>query len=107
MPKPRNARDHRPNQRNEREMQARNRALHALAAIRRGVSISRAARENGVSTRTIKRYAGRRLYNASTVTYVTPEEIAAMADDDEDIVVRDAGTGEDITQLILQQQRRH
>ena len=56
---------------------------------------------------TIKRYAGRRLYNASTVTYVTPEEIAAMADDDEDIVVRDAGTGEDITQLILQQQRRH
>ena len=56
---------------------------------------------------TIKRYAGRRLYNASTGTYVTPEEVAAMADDDEDIVVRDAGTGEDITQLILQQQRLH
>src|SRR6266851_7525299 len=27
MPKPRNVRDHRPSQRNEREMQARNRAL--------------------------------------------------------------------------------
>lgn len=50
MPKPRNI--------NKREMQARNRALHALAAIRRGASISQAARENGVSARTIKRYAG-------------------------------------------------
>ena len=64
MPKPRNAKDHRPSQRNEREMQARNRALHALAAIRRGVSISQAARENGVSTRTIKRYAGSALTQA-------------------------------------------
>src|SRR6266849_9667168 len=44
--------------RNEREMQARNRALHALAAMRHGASISRAARENGVTPRTIKRYAG-------------------------------------------------
>jgi polyhydroxyalkanoate synthesis regulator protein len=56
---------------------------------------------------TIKRYAGRRLYNAYTGTYVTPDEVAAMADDDEGIVVHDAGTGEDITQLILQQQRLH
>jgi hypothetical protein len=44
--------------RNKREMQARDRALHALAAIRHGASISRAARENGVTPRTIKRYAG-------------------------------------------------
>ena len=44
--------------RNDREMQARNRALHALAAMRHGASISRAARENGVTPRTIKRYAG-------------------------------------------------
>ena len=39
-------------------MQARNRALHALNDMRHGASISRAARENGVTTRTIKRYVG-------------------------------------------------
>jgi len=39
-------------------MQARNRALHALAAMRRGTPMSRAARDNGVTPRTIKRYAG-------------------------------------------------
>jgi hypothetical protein len=37
---------------------ARGRALAAIAAMRRGASISQAARENGVSPRTIKRYAG-------------------------------------------------
>lgn len=44
--------------RKKREMQARNRALHALAAMRRGTPMSRAARDNGVTPRTIKRYAG-------------------------------------------------
>jgi len=44
--------------RNEREMEAYNRALHALADMKQGVSISRAARDNGVTPRTIKRYAG-------------------------------------------------
>jgi len=39
-------------------MQARDRALHALADMRHGFSISHAARENGVTPRTIKRYAG-------------------------------------------------
>ena len=39
-------------------MRARDRAVHALAAMRHGASISRAARENGVTPRTIKRYAG-------------------------------------------------
>jgi hypothetical protein len=37
---------------------ARERALKALGAMRRGDTLSRAARENGVTTRTIKRYAG-------------------------------------------------
>ncbi len=45
----------------ERSQAARDRALHALAAIRNGISISRAARENGVSPRTIERYAGSEL----------------------------------------------
>jgi hypothetical protein len=37
---------------------ARERALKALSAMRRGDSLSRAARENGVTRRSIKRYAG-------------------------------------------------
>jgi hypothetical protein len=37
---------------------ARDRALKALWAIRRGDTLSKAARDNGVTTRTIKRYAG-------------------------------------------------
>jgi hypothetical protein len=37
---------------------ARRRALKALAAMRRGDTLSKAARDNGVTTRTIKRYVG-------------------------------------------------
>jgi len=48
----------------KREEAARNRALHALAAMRHGVSLSRAARENGVAARTIKRYAASALVQA-------------------------------------------
>jgi hypothetical protein len=46
------------NPRNQRQRQARNRALHALADMRNGASISRAARNNGVTLRTMKRYVG-------------------------------------------------
>jgi len=51
-------RRNRKSQRNQRQAQARERALRALSAMRHGASISRAARENGVTPRTIKRYAG-------------------------------------------------
>lgn len=44
--------------RSEREKQAQRRSLRALSAMRQGASISRAARENGVTPRTVKRYAG-------------------------------------------------
>ena len=37
---------------------ARERALKALSALRHGESFSRAARDNGVTVRTIKRYVG-------------------------------------------------
>jgi len=50
-------RRNRKSQRNQRQAQARERALRALSAMRHGASISRAARENGVTPRTIKRYA--------------------------------------------------
>jgi hypothetical protein len=52
------ARGHTPIPRSERQKEARTRALHALAAMRQGASISKAGRENGVTSRTIKRYAG-------------------------------------------------
>jgi len=47
-----------PSKLSERSFSARDRALHALADMRHGASISRAARENGVTARTVKRYAG-------------------------------------------------
>jgi polyhydroxyalkanoate synthesis repressor PhaR len=56
---------------------------------------------------TIKRYANRRLYDTGTGTYVTVEDIAAMADDAADVVVYDAVTGEDITAFILAKHRFH
>jgi len=46
------------NPRNEREMLVLDRVRQALSAMRHGASISQAARENGVTPRTIKRYAG-------------------------------------------------
>ena len=42
----------------DRSDAARERALKALAAMRHGETLSRAARDNGVTVRTIKRYVG-------------------------------------------------
>src|SRR5258705_7636710 len=42
----------------KRSQSALERVLDAISAMRRGVSLSRAARENGVTPRTIRRYAG-------------------------------------------------
>lgn len=44
--------------RSELATRSRNRALHALAQMRHGASISKAARDNGVTVRTMKRYVG-------------------------------------------------
>ncbi len=52
---------------------------------------------------TIKKYANRRLYNTGTSTYVTLEDLANMLKKDEDFVVVDAKTGEDITRSVLTQ----
>jgi polyhydroxyalkanoate synthesis regulator protein len=56
---------------------------------------------------TIKRYANRRLYHTGSGTYVTAEDIASMAENDEDVVVYDAGTGADITAFILAKTHLH
>jgi polyhydroxyalkanoate synthesis repressor PhaR len=51
----------------------------------------------------IKKYANRRLYNTSTSTYVTLEDLAHMVKKAEDFTVQDAKTGEDITHPVLTQ----
>lgn len=51
----------------------------------------------------IKKYANRRLYNTGTSTYVTLEDLAAMVKENEDFIVKDAKTSEDITHSVLTQ----
>ena len=41
-----------------RSLEARNRALHALTAIRHGASLAESAKAEGVSQRTIRKYVG-------------------------------------------------
>lgn len=45
----------------ERSNQARERALKTLSAMRRGNTLAKAARDNGVTIRTVKRYVGSEL----------------------------------------------
>ena len=51
----------------------------------------------------IKKYANRRLYNTSTSTYVTLDDLAVMVKGGTDFLVYDAKSGEDITRSVLTQ----
>jgi polyhydroxyalkanoate synthesis repressor PhaR len=51
----------------------------------------------------IKKYANRRLYNTGTSTYVTLEDLAEMLKREEDFVVFDAKSGDEITRSVLTQ----
>ncbi len=51
----------------------------------------------------IKKYANRRLYNTGTSTYVTLEDLAVMVKGEEDFVVFDAKSGDEITRSVLTQ----
>lgn len=51
----------------------------------------------------IKKYANRRLYNTQTSTYVTLEDLYEMIKRNEEFVVRDAKTEEDLTRSVLVQ----
>jgi polyhydroxyalkanoate synthesis regulator protein len=51
----------------------------------------------------IKRYGTGRLYRPDAGAYVSLADLAAMVGNDEDFVVREARTGEDITQTMLKQ----
>jgi polyhydroxyalkanoate synthesis repressor PhaR len=64
------------------------------------VSDEKAAAQSAV---VIKKYANRRLYNTSTSTYVTLDDLASMVKAGTDFVVYDAKTGEEITRSVLTQ----
>ena len=51
----------------------------------------------------IKKYANRRLYNTSSSSYITLEDLAKMVRDNVEFVVFDAKSGDDITRSILTQ----
>jgi len=51
----------------------------------------------------IKKYANRRLYNTSTSSYVTLDDLALMVRQGTDFVVYDAKTNDDLTRQILTQ----
>ncbi len=51
----------------------------------------------------IKKYANRRLYDTRASCYVTLDNLASMVRDDEDFIVVDAKTGEDLTRSVLAQ----
>jgi polyhydroxyalkanoate synthesis repressor PhaR len=51
----------------------------------------------------IKKYPNQRLYRPTAGAYVSLDDLAAMVEDDEDFVVRDAKSGEDVTPAILKQ----
>ena len=50
---------------------------------------------------TIKEYDNARLYHPGIARYVTLADLAAMVEDEQDFVVRDATTGDDITRSVL------
>ncbi|MXO93191.1 polyhydroxyalkanoate synthesis repressor PhaR [Erythrobacter arachoides] len=51
----------------------------------------------------IKKYANRRLYNTSSSSYITLDDLAAMVREEVDFQVLDAKSGNDITHSILTQ----
>ena len=53
--------------------------------------------------RVIKKYPNRRLYDTDTSTYITLAEVRQLVMDHQQVVVRDAKTGEDLTRSILLQ----
>jgi polyhydroxyalkanoate synthesis repressor PhaR len=57
----------------------------------------------GNSQRVLKKYPNRRLYDTQTSSYITLVDVKQMVLDNDDFVVRDAKTGEDLTRSILLQ----
>ncbi|MFN9728010.1 polyhydroxyalkanoate synthesis repressor PhaR [Acidovorax sp.] len=53
--------------------------------------------------RVIKKYPNRRLYDTDTSSYITLAEVRQLVMDQQDVLVRDAKTGDDLTRSILLQ----
>jgi len=49
----------------------------------------------------IKRYAASRLYDTTTLSYVTAPQLRALAAEHTEVLVYEAETGADITQSVL------
>jgi polyhydroxyalkanoate synthesis regulator protein len=49
----------------------------------------------------VKRYAGTRLYNTSTMSYVTVDQLRRLLRTDAEVAIYDAKSGADITHLVL------
>ncbi|MXO64488.1 polyhydroxyalkanoate synthesis repressor PhaR [Altericroceibacterium endophyticum] len=62
-----------------------------------------AKQENDTGQVIIKKYANRRLYNTSSSSYITLDDLARMTREGTDFKVLDAKTGNDITHAILTQ----
>jgi polyhydroxyalkanoate synthesis repressor PhaR len=62
-----------------------------------------ARKSDGDGPITIKKYANRRLYNTASSSYVTLDDLAKMVKDEQDFVVYDAKSGDDITRSVLTQ----
>ncbi|NKI96186.1 polyhydroxyalkanoate synthesis repressor PhaR [Rhizobacter sp. SG703] len=57
----------------------------------------------GTTTRVLKKYPNRRLYDTQNSSYITLADVKAMVLAAQDFVVRDAKTSEDLTRSILLQ----
>ncbi|GAA4805594.1 polyhydroxyalkanoate synthesis repressor PhaR [Lysobacter hankyongensis] len=55
------------------------------------------------STRIIKKYPNRRLYDTKISSYITIEDVRQLIVDGEDFEVRDAKSGDDLTRQVLLQ----
>ncbi len=55
------------------------------------------------TTRIIKKYPNRRLYDTEISSYITIEDVRQLIIDGEDFEVRDAKSGEDLTRSVLLQ----
>ena len=62
-----------------------------------------ASKSDGDGPITIKKYANRRLYNTASSSYVTLDDLAGMVKEEQEFVVYDAKTGDDITRSVLTQ----
>ncbi len=65
--------------------------------------ITGSAADAAASPVIIKKYANRRLYNTSSSSYITLEDLASMVRENIDFQVLDAKSGDEITHSILTQ----